>query len=209
MCGVTGIIAVAMSHSITIEPQTPVDAAVETPDVVEVPLEPAPTTEATVVTRDGPAVTVEHEGTGITATAQPAPVTDALVTAPQTVEAQVVTSGFITIVQDGGEPGFVDWAEYIYTDTGINLVKTINAGQIVTEVKLTVLETFDGSPSLQVGSAADPDLWLDLGALELSVLCEYHNESLLKFAVAEQILLTLSAPGSTRGRVALLYRMIG
>jgi len=198
-----------MSSQATIQPQTPVDAAVEPPDAVEVPLEEGSTTEATVTVHDGPAVTVSQQGTDVTATAQPAPVTDAQVTAPHAVEAQVVTSGFITIVQEvGGDAGFVEWAEYDYQDVGINLVKVLEAGNVVTEIKLIVLEAFDGTPTIELGSAADHDLWLSLGTLELGQLCEYHTEQLTPFSVPERINLTMAAPGSTQGRVGLLYRVV-
>lgn len=198
-----------MSHQTTITAQTPVDAAVEPADAVEVPLEPGTTLEAQVVTDDGPAVTVEPTGPTVSATAQPAPVTEAQVSAQQPVEAQVLNSGFITIVQDGGDPGFQEWAEFTYLQAGVNLVKAVAAGQIVTEVRVVVLEVFDGAASIQIGTAAVPDLWLDLSSDDLSEAADYHTDQLYKVTVAQTIRLILSAVGSTQGRIGLLYKITG
>jgi hypothetical protein len=198
-----------MTHAVTIEPQPPIDASVDPPDVVDVVAVDAEDTTATVIPPDHDAVEVTTSEAPIDATVEVAPVLEAQVTVEDGVDAQVLTSGFITIIRDGGDLGFVEWVEYSYLDVGANLVKVLSAGQIVEAIRVTVLEVFDGSPTVDVGSAADPDQWLSLGALELGIACEYHNESLTKFATAEQILLTLSAAGSTQGRVGLLYRVVG
>jgi hypothetical protein len=199
-----------MSHETTVQPGAPpVDVTVEPPDVVEVPLtEPQPL----AVTVEPPCGTEAHVETTVPpvlaqAVSGAAPV-EARVAPPADIEAQVLNRGYVTIIRDGGDVGFVEWAEYPYTATGINLVKVLEPGNVVNDIKLLVMEAFDGNPTLEIGSAADPDLWLSLGAVELAQLCEYHNDALTKFLVAERINLTLSTPGSTQGRVGLLYRVI-
>lgn len=197
-----------MSTDTTVQPETQVDVAVEPPDVVETPFIEAPEIVVSVIPTDGDSISVETTQPTIDAQVELAPVVEAQVTVEDGVEAQVITSGFITVVQDGGDVGFVEWAEFTYLNTGITLIKELLAGNVVTAVKVVVLEVFDGSPVLTVGTSADPDLWLSLDAVELSIPCEYHNESLVKFSTAEEINLSLSAPGSTQGRIGLLYRVI-
>lgn len=97
-----------------------------------------------------------------------------------------------------------------YTDTGVNLIKSIPAGAYLTQVKVKVTQVYDGTnPYLEVGDAVDPDRHMTQNQQNLAKVGLYKTEALYLYGAETAVNVTLTVGGTpTQGQCTVMISYI-
>ena len=87
---------------------------------------------------------------------------------------------------------------------------SLKIGQLIEFVDAQITTPFDDpSATLQVGTSADPGMFLDPSQISTSIIGQYANDEISRVTVADVFILTISPMTSSQGEGHLYYRIKG